>query len=1017
MLIMLFTASHIAFAQSNLDPRLTAMVERLTKFGQNIPQEKVYVHMDNTCYFVGDTIWYAAYTRSTHNDQPSKLSGTLYVELYNQDGYLVERQLVEMLNGRGHGNFVLEKDCYGGFYELRAYTRWQLNWGQFEHKNASVSKQWFLNDDLHHNYFRDYEKLYSRVFPVYDAPKNGEYIEEMTLRPMRRYFKKEPGNRDINLTLYPEGGNVVAGLPCRVAYEATWDDGEMAELEGHPSRGIIEVTPEPGKKHNVTFTTKEGRKLSASLPTPEKEGVALRMAQSDEAWTITLTLSQGLNPKDIGMTVMHQGVVEKVSGIDAQNTGGGNALQAVFDIDKSELKEGVNQITVFDVEGRILADRLFFNTHPTSPIFKYGNKTAQDEVGGTFGRVGISLGGDKRDTPLNEATFAPYSPIQLQVQSEPGALLSMSVRDVAHSDELNDNADMRVEMLLSSEIKGFVANPQYYFERDDEKHRDDLDLLMMIQGWRRFNWRDMAVAGNFELTQPLERAPIIKGRVYENPEMADVQLTDEEFIRIASTAGMYFANPEEGAKMLLEAERAAKGDWNINSSGTGATAMEKLSGNAGDSESESSSSSSSEGRLLRITEEMNENGVSLTRDEERERYGKKAKKGKEKLVHLELVSIDGKDVRVQETMTKNGEFAFQLPGFYGAAILFLTAEDSTKWDKKDKANPAKHTWIQMQQLEEELPEGHRGRFRVWPSDWTVRQFTPYPRFVKPYNYYQEQQITLGDSILQAIRLQDGTTQMKEVRIGAKRSGMKRFSDSIPAFMVDAYDAYNYALDAGMFNTFPEDIVRAYVGDYGREFPYVEVPIPGGASITHSNIFTRFGYDQSRRATNNVTTNADSAFIRSNLISFQPYDKTGTVNSFLSYAVLREYYQMQRLDKYVIYTDYQPRLAGDARYDGSLLPETNVAVYPFADDSRRVYYRDRRYVQYGYNYADDFYHPNYQNRKLDDKPKDYRRTLYWNPELQLDKDGKATVNLYNNGKSGMIKVSAEGMTAKGTILGN
>ena len=44
---------------------LMPLVERLTAFGKKIPQEKVYVHMDNTCYFQGDTIWFAAYTRQT----------------------------------------------------------------------------------------------------------------------------------------------------------------------------------------------------------------------------------------------------------------------------------------------------------------------------------------------------------------------------------------------------------------------------------------------------------------------------------------------------------------------------------------------------------------------------------------------------------------------------------------------------------------------------------------------------------------------------------------------------------------------------------------------------------------------------------------------------------------------------------------------------------------------------------------------------------------------------------------
>ena len=113
-----------------------AVLNRYERNGTAFPQEKVYVHMDNTCYFVGDTIWYAAYLLRTDKDTPSNISRVLYVELLTSDGYLAERQLVEMNEGRGHGCFALHDSYHGGFYELRAYTRWQLNWGRTEHQHA-----------------------------------------------------------------------------------------------------------------------------------------------------------------------------------------------------------------------------------------------------------------------------------------------------------------------------------------------------------------------------------------------------------------------------------------------------------------------------------------------------------------------------------------------------------------------------------------------------------------------------------------------------------------------------------------------------------------------------------------------------------------------------------------------------------------------------------------------------------------------------------------------------------------
>ena len=54
-------------------------------------QEKIYVHTDNSAYFVGDTLWYKAYVVRADDLSPTDMSKLLYVELLTPDGYLVER--------------------------------------------------------------------------------------------------------------------------------------------------------------------------------------------------------------------------------------------------------------------------------------------------------------------------------------------------------------------------------------------------------------------------------------------------------------------------------------------------------------------------------------------------------------------------------------------------------------------------------------------------------------------------------------------------------------------------------------------------------------------------------------------------------------------------------------------------------------------------------------------------------------------------------------------------------------
>jgi hypothetical protein len=79
-----------------------------------------------------------------------------------------------------------------------------------------------------------------------------------------------------------------------------------------------------------------------------------------------------------------------------------------------------------------------------------------------------------------------------------------------------------------------------------------------------------------------------------------------------------------------------------------------------------------------------------------------------------------------------------------------------------------------------------------------------------------------------------------------------------------------------------------------------------------------------------------------------------------------------------------------------------------DDMKRYTYRDRRIILDGMYHPDEFYHPDYSHKPLPEDTKDYRRTLYWNPNAKLDADGCFTASFYNNGKPTRIRVSTAGI---------
>ena len=175
--LFILYSSCLKSSQNDVD----SLYRKVEGFGIGLPQEKVYLHIDNTCYFIGDTIWYKGYVTRSDKGTLTDLSKILYVELLTPDGFLVERQQLEMPDGTAHGAFVLTDSLYAGYYELRAYTRWMLNFGLNEYPHIKSSEEYFFTKKMAKEFFRDFDKLYGRVFPVYDKPDTmGIYIKDMT---------------------------------------------------------------------------------------------------------------------------------------------------------------------------------------------------------------------------------------------------------------------------------------------------------------------------------------------------------------------------------------------------------------------------------------------------------------------------------------------------------------------------------------------------------------------------------------------------------------------------------------------------------------------------------------------------------------------------------------------------------------------------------------------------------------------------------------------------------------------
>ena len=433
-------------------------------------QEKVYIHTDNMCYFVGDTLWYKAYVVRADNLRPTDMSRILYVELLSPDGILVERQqIIVAPEGYTCGQFTLRDSLYSGYYELRAYTRWMLNFNVSEHK-YTVQETWrFMSKQMCADYYRVWDGLYSRVFPVYSKPDTpGDYdARRIYQRPKTRMQK--PKKEELVVTFYPEGGHLVEGLPSKVAFDVVDQLGASVSIKGellagdqkvaniatsHEGRGTFTVTP--GDKRLKARFTWRGKSYSFNLPKAEQGGVVVSL-DGDKVTVRGNRLVQG---RQYGLSILCRGALQHFSELALED--GGKAVTVQLPTD--DLPDGVNDLTVFDDEGRILADRLFFKS-PASPI-------------GLISPIG---------TMSPTKTYEPYEPITVGVQlPTPNTTFSLSVRDAGTDEPTYNNGNLMTDLLLSSELRGFIANPAYYFEKDDAEHRRNLDLLMMVQGWRKY---------------------------------------------------------------------------------------------------------------------------------------------------------------------------------------------------------------------------------------------------------------------------------------------------------------------------------------------------------------------------------------------------------------------------------------------------------------------------------------------------------------------------------------------------
>lgn len=476
-------------ARSEESTHTDSCVSRLSQFVRNIntfnflnPQEKVYLHFDNTSYFVGDTIWFKAFVVSASDLKPTIYSRVLYVELITPEGDVIDIKKLKIEDGGCHGAFALEKRFRSGYYEVRSYTRVMLNYGA--------------------------ETLFSRVFPVYKEPEfDGEYADRSMKEPYQNLeYKREKSiekSDKVNLTFYPEGGNLVQGLISQIAFKATNSIGQGIDLSGivinnkgdeittfsttHQGMGFFQFCPDSSKyKVKVTYKDKD---YTFKLPEASPTGYVLTINNLQKDNTIIQLKRSTLCPGDtVGISISSRGKINFFDIVEMVKQ-----PEYLLKTTKKNLPAGVNQITIFTQTGEIIAQRMIF-IHPE--VKKFILVAPSKNSYKPFEKISL----DCRVT----------DPIGNPIETS----FSLSIRDSATEFAGQHAANMRTNLLLSSDLKGYIEDANYYLVSNDKMHRHALDLLLMIQGWSRYPWPLMAGEVAFDCRHKIEKGIVIDGTVF-----------------------------------------------------------------------------------------------------------------------------------------------------------------------------------------------------------------------------------------------------------------------------------------------------------------------------------------------------------------------------------------------------------------------------------------------------------------------------------------------------------------------
>lgn len=453
------------------------------------PQEKIHIHFDKSYYNPGETIWFKAYL--TEKGNASAISKTMYADLLDGNGVVLQRKIMPVFQAGAASYFDLDT-VYRPKLFVRAYTSWMLNFDST----------------------RLYLKPITLINPKQQAAKKAVPV--------------------YSLTLFPEGGDILENINCRVAFKANDDEGLPINVSGtvtdsknktvtsftsvHDGMGMFSYTPVFDEQYKVSWKSPDGVLHQLALPVAKKYAAALRVLQTTGRITYTINRPDSAPEAFKQFVVLAQMNQQTVYGAKIRLQ---QKTQVSAAIITDSLPDGILVLTVFNAENVPVAERLVFINNNNYYFLT--------------------------DLHTAEKNLLPHGKTILQVDVGANLLsnLSIAVTDAGLEAASKTKENIFSELLLTSDLKGYVYNPAYYFSSDVDSVQQHLDLVMMTNGWRRYKWEEMLAGKWPAITHKPDNYISLQGNIYG---LSKTQLNNKSLtaiLRTGKSGGSVFSIPVE----------------------------------------------------------------------------------------------------------------------------------------------------------------------------------------------------------------------------------------------------------------------------------------------------------------------------------------------------------------------------------------------------------------------------------------------------------------------------------------